>query len=164
MATNPAAGPTERSSSPSALKAVVWAGLIAGAMDIAAAFVTWKLLANVAPARILKGIASGLLGPSAYQGGAGIAALGLFLHFVIAFGAATVFYIASRKMHFLTAKPFVSGPLYGIAVYVLMYWIVLPLSAVHRGPFSARLALLAIVTHMVCVGTPIALAVRRFLR
>ena len=142
----------------------MWAGLVAGAMDITAAFVTWKVLADVAPARILKGIASGLLGSSAYQGGAGIAALGLFLHFVIAFGAATVFYIASRKMRFLTAKPFVSGPLYGIAVYVFMYWIVLPLSAVHRARFSARLALLAIVTHIVCVGTPIALAVRRFSR
>ena len=164
MATNPATGTTDGSSSSSALRAIVWAGLVAGAMDITAAFVTWKVLADVAPARILKGIASGLLGPSAYQGGAGIAALGLFLHFVIAFGAATVFYIASRKMCFLTAKPFVSGPLYGIAVYAFMYWIVLPLSAVHRAPFSARLALLAIVTHIVCVGTPIALAVRRFSR
>ena len=163
MATNPARGTTARGAS-SAVKAIVCAGLIAGAMDITAAFVTWKLLANVAPARILKGIASGLLGSSGLQAGAGIAALGLLLHFVIAFGAATVFYIASRRMRFLATKPFVSGPLYGIAVYVFMYWIVLPLSAVHRGPFSARLALLAIVTHIVCVGTPIALAVRRFSR
>lgn len=153
-----------RAESSGALPAILWAGLIAGAMDITAAFVTWKLLANIAPARILKGIASGLLGPSAYQGGAGVSALGLFLHFVIAFGAASVFYIASRKMRFFTAKPFVAGPLYGIAVYVFMYWIVLPLSAYHRMAFSLRLALLAIVTHIVCVGTPIAVAVRRFSR
>ena len=133
-------------------------------MDISAAFVTWKLLANIAPAQILKGIASGLLGPSAYHGGAGIVALGLFLHFLIAFGAASVFYIASRKMRFLTAKPFIAGPLYGIAVYVFMYWIVLPLSSYHRTAFSPRVALLAIVTHIVCVGTPIAVAVRRFSR
>lgn len=133
-------------------------------MDITAAFVTWKLLANISPARILKGIASGLLGPSAYQGGLRIAFLGMFLHFVIAFGAATVFYFASRKIRFLAEKPWLSGPLYGIAVYIFMYWIVMPLSAYHRMPFSIRLALLAIVTHIVCVGTPIALMIRRFSR
>ena len=162
MAANPTIA--TRAESSGALPAILWAGLLAGAMDISAAFVTWKLLANIAPAQILKGIASGLLGPSAYHGGAGIAALGLFLHFLIAFGAASVFYIASRKMRFLTAKPFIAGPLYGIAVYVFMYWIVLPLSAYHRMAFSPRVALLAVVTHIVCVGMPITVAVRRFSR
>ena len=51
-----------------ALPAIFWAGLAAGVMDITAAFVTWWPQ-GVTPARILKGIAGGLLGPQAYTGG-----------------------------------------------------------------------------------------------
>lgn len=62
----------------------------------------------------------------------------------------------------MTRQPLVAGPLYGFIVYVVMYWIVMPLSLVHPRPFSWSETLLAIATHIVCVGTPIALMVRRF--
>ncbi len=143
-----------------ALAAIGWAGLLCGCMDITAAFVTWGIK-GVSPARILRGIASGLLGPPALAGGWEIAALGAFCHFFIAFSAATVFYAASRRVGFLTRRPLVSGALYGVAVYVVMYWIVVPLSRAHRGPFSWSVTVVAILTHIVCVGTPISLMVRR---
>lgn len=79
-----------------ALPAIFWAGLTCGVMDISAAFVTWWPQ-GVAPSRLLKGIAGGLLGPRAYDGGWPIAALGLACHFFIAFSAATVFYLFSRQ-------------------------------------------------------------------
>lgn len=144
-----------------ALPAIFWAGLTCGVMDITAAFVTWWPK-GVSPSRILKGIASGLLGPDAYNGGWPTAGLGLALHFLIAFSAATVFYFASRKLTFLTRHPFVSGPLYGVAVYLVMYWIVMPLSRYRHRPFTLTSTTIAIVTHIICVGTPIALIISHY--
>jgi hypothetical protein len=141
--------------------AILWGGLLAGALDITAAFVTGGLR-GIRPVRILQFIASGLLGPTAFQGGAGTAALGAVLHFFIAFSAAAVFYLASRELPWLLQRAVVSGLLYGVAVYLIMYWVVMPLSAVRRGPFTWESAIVAVITHMVCVGLPIALTAQRY--
>jgi hypothetical protein len=50
----------------------------------------------------------------------------------------------------------------GVAVYVFMNFVVLPLSAVAKRPFVLELALVILAVHMVFVGLPIALAVRRW--
>jgi len=130
-------------------------------LDITAAFVTWAPR-GIRPAQILRGIASGLLGPKSFDGGWQTALFGTVLHFGIAFSAAGVFYGASRKLLFLRRRPVLSGVLYGIAVYVFMYWVVLPLSAYHKPPFSISATIIAIVTHIVCVGLPISLIVDRY--
>ena len=142
-----------------ALPAIGWGGLIGGILDITTAFIRWR-----PPVRLLQGIASGLLGPRAFQGGLATAALGLALHFFIAFSAAAVYYAASRKLAFLRQRAVVWGLFYGIAVYMFMTWVVVPLSAVRRShaPFSATGLALSLLTHMFCVGLPIALAVRRY--
>jgi hypothetical protein len=146
-----------------AFPAIFWAGFTCGVMDITAAFVTWWPK-GILPSRILKGIASGLLGPDAYNGGWPTAALGLAFHFFIAFSAATVFYIASRKLQFMMLRPVLSGVLYGVAVYFVMYWIVMPLSRYHIRPFSLTNTIIAIITHMVCVGLPISLIISYYSR
>jgi hypothetical protein len=140
---------------------ILSAGITAGVLDITAAFVTWAPQ-GIKPVQILRGIASGLLGPKSFDGGWQTAVLGAVLHFLIAFSAAAVFYGASRKLMFLTRRPILSGALYGIAVYLFMYWVVMPLSAYHRPPFSVSATIVAIITHIVCVGLPISLVVRRY--
>lgn len=147
----------------SAARAIAWGGLIAGALDIIAAFVVYGFF-GARPIPILQGIAGGVLGPQAFQGGLATAALGLFLHFVIAFTATTVFYAASCWMHFLVELPFLTGPLYGVAVYFFMNRVVIPLSAARKFPFTWRGMIIGVVIHIFCVGTPIAFAVRRFSR
>jgi uncharacterized membrane protein YagU involved in acid resistance len=145
-----------------AYRAILWGGLIAGTLDLTAAFVTngWR---GLGPLRILQSIASGLLGADAFKGGFAIALLGVLLHFLIAFIAAAVYYVLSRKFKFLVQQAALSGLLYGIAVYWFMNLVVLPLSFV---PFkiSQRPALLitGLIVHMLCVGLPIALTVRRY--
>ena len=62
-------------------------------------------------------IASGLLGPASFQGGTTTAALGLVLHFVIAFGFATFYNLASRPFPALVRQPVVCGLLYGAAAF-----------------------------------------------
>jgi hypothetical protein len=146
----------------SASQAIVAAGLACGVLDFSAACITWWLRAGVKPIRIGQSIASGLLGPRSFQGGIATSLLGVAIHFLIAFTAATVFYAASRKLKLLTQHVLAAGALYGVAVYIFMYWVVMPLSNVRRGPFSPQLTVIAVVTHIFCVGLPIALAVRKY--
>ena len=142
-------------------KAIISAGTICGVMDITAALVVYGAM-GAKPVRLLQGIAGGVLGPSTYKGGTSTALLGLALHFVIAFGAATVFYIASRGIRFLMDQAVVSGVLYGIAVYFFMQRIVIPLSRANRNPFSLKFMAIGLIIHICCVGLPIALSVRKY--
>ena len=148
---------------PNALLAVLWAGFACGVLDITAALVVYGFF-GAKPVPLLQGIASGLLGQKAFNGGLATALLGLLCHFFIAFGAAAVYYVASRTIRFLIQHAVVSGVLYGVAVYFFMNRIVLPLSAVGKRPFSIKMMIVGVVIHIFCVGLPISLSVRRFSR
>jgi hypothetical protein len=143
--------------------AIFWGGLLCGILDLTSAFVAY-VPRGVAAIRIPQSVASGLLGPAAFEGGAATAALGICLHFTIALVAAAVFYAASRRIRFLTAHPFISGLLYGEVVYAFMNLVVLPLSAIHRWPpsFTFPALIAGLLGHPFVVGWPIALAVRKF--
>ena len=143
---------------------IFWGGLIAGTLDICAAFLTAWLRRGVSPGAVLRFVASGLLGAAAFTGGAKTAAIGLALHFLIATVATIVFYLASRKLLFLVERPVHFGLLYGVAVYLFMNFVVLPLSLVTRGPVTVSGFIIGLLTIMFCVGLPIALIVRRFSR
>ena len=146
-----------------AFLAIFWGGLACGVLDITQAFIASWSFRGAPPARVLQTVASGLLGPSAYKGATATAALGAFLHFFIAFSAAAVFYLASRKISFLLEMPVVSGLIYGELVFLFMTFVVLPLSAIHRVPtFTLGYILTGPIGHPLLVGLPIALAVRRF--
>jgi uncharacterized membrane protein YagU involved in acid resistance len=138
---------------------ILLGGTLAGVLDILAAFLmSWP---RVPPVRVLQYIASGALGPSAFRGGAATAAVGLALHFVIAFAAAALYVAASRRWRVLTARSVASGSVYGVVVYAMMQLVVLPLSRVTRGTPTWRSVALMIGIHIVCVGLPIAFAARR---
>ena len=139
---------------------VLAAGAIAGVLDILAAFAL-QATNGVAPHRVLQAIASGLLGPAAYRGGAATTALGLLLHFVIACGAAAVFYAASRRWPVLVRRAVPAGAVFGVLVYAFMNLVVLPLSRVNFRPPAARTVAIMLAIHIACVGLPIALTVRR---
>lgn len=143
-----------------ALRTIVTAGLVVGVLDISSAFVIWWQR-GVAMQRGLQGIAVGLLGTKSFTGGIATAGLGLAIHFFIAFVVVSIFYLASRKIRFLTKKPFVSGVSFGIGVYMVMYWIVLPTAfPTFRHRFSNEVLELAI--HICLIGLPTAFIVRRY--
>ena len=143
-----------------AFRTIVTAGLVVGVLDISSAFVIWWLR-GVGARRGLQGIAAGLLGANSYEGGMVTAGLGLALHFFVAFVVVSIFYLASRKIEFLTIHPVVSGVLYGIGVYMVMYWFVLPTVF---PTFRHRLGndLLAVAIHVSLIGLPCAFIVRHY--
>ena len=137
------------------MRPIVWGGVACGVLDLAAAyFVLWKPV-GISAVRGLQGIARGLIGASAASGGLASAALGVVVHFTIALSAAAVYVLASRAMRILTTQAALCGLLYGVAVYLFMYGVVL---RVRFGPVP--LTATGIIIHMFCVGLPIALAAR----
>jgi hypothetical protein len=144
-----------------AFPAILLAGLACGALDITAAFVVYGNMFHVGPVRILHNVASGLLGRNAYSGGLATAAVGLLCHFIIALGAATVFFFLSRAFPFLLTQAVLWGALYGVAVYFFMNRVVVPLSNVAKTPFSFKMMIIGVIIHIFCVGLPIALVTRR---
>lgn len=150
-----------RLSAPKAASAILGGGFAAGVMDISAALVVYGYF-GLQPLRLLQGIASGLLGPRALDGGLSTALLGLLCHFVIALSAAALYFAISRRFHFLVRNFVLSGVLYGVAVYFFMNRIVVPLSNARKYPFSFKMMVIGVVIHIFCVGLPISTAVRRF--
>ena len=141
-------------------RTVAVAGLLAAGFDIAFALVFYGRQ-GVAPARLLQGIASGVLGPSAFTLATWTVALGAALHFFIALCAAFIYWGASRRFSVLTRGPLVSGAAFGVAMYVAMHFIVLPLSRVHFRLPSLHNVLGELFSHIVLFGMVIALGVAR---
>jgi hypothetical protein len=134
-------------------------GLIVGTLDILSAFII-ALSRGSTVTRLLQFIASGLLGPQAFQGGAATAILGLALHFFIAFTLVAVFYAARRRFDFVRDHAISSGIIYGLIVFAVMNLIVLPLSAA-KPRHSVSGDLIQIGIHMFVIGLPTSLLLRR---
>jgi hypothetical protein len=139
-----------------ALPAIFVGGLIAGALDLTSAFITFGW-------GVPRAIAGGLLGPTALHGGTGTFVLGVLLHFFIACSAAAIYYAASLRLGFMTEHAVVCGMFYGIAIFLVMNLVVLPLSALHaKGPYRLAGLIQGLLVHMIIIGLPIALSVKRF--
>jgi hypothetical protein len=138
------------------LRPILVGGAIAGTFDLTCAFFTFGLGAP-------RGIAGGLLGRQAVlQGGAGIWILGFLLHYFIAISAAGLYCLASRKLELLRDHWLVCGIFYGIAIWLVMNRVVLPLSAYHfTGPYQFRGMLQGLLVHMFIIGLPISFSLRR---
>jgi hypothetical protein len=140
---------------------VLIGGLVAGTLDISYAWAFWSLKAGVPAIRIFQSVAKGLLGPASYKGGAITAALGLLLHYFIAITMSVVYYLVSRRWTALSERPLPYGATYGLVLYGIMNYIVVPLSAARGGGSGGALwVTLSILVHMFLIGVPISFATR----
>jgi hypothetical protein len=131
---------------------ILYGTLVVGSLDALDAIVM-SLLKGSTPARMFRGIASGLLGREALTGGLPAAVLGMLLHFFIAFSVVTTFYLASRRLSVLARHPLVCGPIYGVLVYLFMYRLVIPLSAIGITPrFALPWSINDVLIHALGVG------------
>ena len=152
---------------PGAFGTIVYGGLAVGVLDFLDATIFFGLWYGVKPIRVWWSVASGLIGRErAINGGIRTALLGLFLHFVIAFLIAIVFYGASLVLPTLIRHPVIWGMIYGVACYFVMTYVVVPLSAVppRTAPIPWPVYLNGIIGHALLVGLPIALCARRSAR
>lgn len=148
---------------PSAFDTIVLGGLLSGTLDAMDGVVAFGFI-GMNPIQVLQYIASGLVGAPSFQGGLKTAALGAALHYFIAFAVAAIYYAASLKLPVLHLRPVKWGLTYGVAVFLVMNYVVLPLSAVPKSPFSLALFLNGVIGHAVFVGLAIAWFARRSAR
>src|SRR5215212_7919083 len=136
---------TER---PRAFDTILYGGLAVGVLDGLFALVFYGLILGVKPIRIFQSVASGLLGRASYDGGVPTFLMGLLLHFVVATCIAAVYYAASLLLPVLIRRAVVCGLIYGMLAYLVMTYVVVPLSAARPGSFSPT----AIIGHALLVG------------
>ena len=110
------------------------AGLVAGTVDIGVACEIYHLSLGV----ILRSIASGLIGAAAFEGGAATALLGLLLQWAMSVLIAMIYGAATLLLPDMRRRWPLSGVIAGVVTYVVMSYLVVPLSA---SPFRPSLSL-----------------------
>ena len=147
------------------IRAILWIGLVAGTLDITENLV-FNHFRGISPWRVFQYIASGLIGMKAFQNGLASVALGVAIHYAIALTWTAVFYAASRRLAILTRRPVLSGLVYGGTVYLLMNFVVLPLSNVPHPRAAVTLAsrINGVLALLLFIGLTISLLTRRYQR
>lgn len=145
------------------IKTILLAGLLTGLLDATAAMVQAYFWNDVTPDRVWKYVASGAIGRPAFSGGTGIVVLGLFFHFLNAFLFTVTFFFLYPLIRPYAPHIVITGMLWGIVVWAVMQFVVLPLSNIPPlPPFNFKKALPQIIIHMFCVGLPMALVIHRY--
>ncbi|MEO8572415.1 MAG: hypothetical protein ABI481_00475 [Pyrinomonadaceae bacterium] len=144
---------------PGALDTILLGGLAIGVLDFLDATLFFALYSGAPFQRIWQGVSSGLSGSEAARaGGWATALLGIFLHFIISFGIATVYFIGARKIPLLIRHPVVSGLIFGVMAHLVMRYVVVPLSAIGAvSPYNLPNFLNSVIGHALLVGLPVAL-------
>ncbi|MET0272650.1 MAG: hypothetical protein ABW360_06635 [Phenylobacterium sp.] len=139
--------------------AIVAGGLTGATCD----FIAAMLIYNLPALTVGKAVARGWFGKAAMQGGNDVAAIGIVSHYAILLVAAAIFVFASLRFPVLRNRAWIVGPLFGAGIYLVMHYIVLPLSALHAisNPHGIQLVE-EVLGHMFVIGLPIALWARYF--
>lgn len=150
-------------SRPPAFKTLLWAGFIAGSLDILAAIIVYVYVMNVTTSiHLLQGIANGVFGKSAFEGGISMALLGLAIHYTIAFSFTLFYFLIFPLIPFLNKRRMVSGLLYSIFVWCVMNIAVLPLLHIANISVKWKGILRGVLILMFCYGLPVSLVISRY--
>lgn len=148
--------------SPSFFAAALRSGLIVGILDITAACVHAYLARGSAPAKVLRYIASGVFGKEALAADSGLEPLGLLFHFIIATGWTLLFFALYPKIKILSMNKVLVGFGYGIFIWLMMNFVVVPLSNVPTGPRNLLHMFIGIGIHLVVIGLSISLLANQY--
>lgn len=141
-------------------RAIALGGLTVGSLDALDAALFFEPR-GVPLDRIFRGIAGGLLGrEAAMAGGTAMLLLGIVLHFTVATGIVTVLVLAARRRPALVRRPLVVGPIYGMLAWLVMNFVVIPLSAIGPRIPPTPAVINGLLIHMAGVGIPAALFAR----
>lgn len=139
-------------------QAILGGGVAAGLADIGAA----SMIFGVGPLRIMRSIAGGMVGRDvAKAGGLDISMLGLALQVGMSLLFAIFYVLVSRRLPVLAQRPWLCGAVYGVGVYAVMNYIVVPLSAVHGKAPAEPTMILKNMIAMIVFGLIIALFASR---
>lgn len=140
-----------------ALSAIFLGGVIAATIDIAAA----SLISSRSPAFIMQAIAGGLLGKASFDGGIATVILGALLQEVMGVLIATIYVVLSKAVSGVRRRWITSGLAYGVIVFFVMNYVVVPLSAWKAAPHFTTGKFAANMAAMLLFGIIVAFFARR---
>jgi len=140
---------------------VVLGGLVLGTLDLMFATSFWKIGYGVSATRVMQSVARGVLGTASFEGGVPTALLGTALHYTIAITMAATYYAVSRRYRMLTRWPVACGVAYGALLYLIMNFVVLPLSRVGLPKFDNAVWVASSIVMHTIFGVICALTARR---
>ena len=105
---------------------------------------------------ILQTVASDPFGNEIAGSPAG-ASLGLVVHFAIMAIMVAVYVLAASRIPALNRYWWIAGPIYGVGLWLVMYWVVMPLRwESYQTPSEALPILKQLISHCLLTGLPIA--------
>ena len=147
----------------SLLRLSVIGGLIIGVLHlIVQVGVVYGLILKNPFIEVLQYIASGLIGGTAFAGGLTTALLGLILEFIMTIIIAGIFIFSADRIDLLRKNVIVGSLLYGFGVFIVMNFVVQPLSAAPALPAPPMGLLIEIVLeHILIIGLPLGILLKR---
>jgi hypothetical protein len=149
----------------SLLRSIALGGMIIGVTQlIIQEWVVFSVHSNNPFIAVLQYIASGVLGNAAFDGGIGTALLGVLFHFFISFVIAGVFILSADRIPLLRRYAIPGALVYGFGVFIVLDFIVIPLSKAPPLPASTIAVPLLIETaidHILVIGLTLGIIVRR---
>lgn len=143
-------------------RAFLAALLVAGTLDILSAF-AFSALGGVTPGQVLRYVASGPFGDGMRDWGVTGAAIGLLVHFFLMNLMVDVLGMSAMRWPALLTRWVITGIVYGLILYAVMYWVVVPLRFGRFPALSLWGVGNALFSHIVCVGLPMAYVLRRMM-
>jgi uncharacterized membrane protein YagU involved in acid resistance len=145
------------------LKPILLTGLLAATLDIAFAFINAYTVNNVPPARVLQYIASAAFGKRAYEGGLPMQLTGLLFHYLIAMSFAAIFFYLFTKIRVLQKNIIVTAIIFGTTAWLVMTFMVLPLTKLTWKAPVLKNALVAIGILVLAIGLPVSIIAKKTL-
>lgn len=143
---------------------ILGTGVVVAALDFLYVLVRWVWLGHVLTVeQLAQSIATGVLGRAAFDGGVGTALLGVALHLTIACGWTLVFFLVTARVPPLralvttTRGQVLAGLLWGPLVWLLMDFVVLPLSLARPTPTTSPTFYINLLQHALMIGLPMSL-------
>ena len=143
------------------------AGLIAGILDITGACINAYIQSEgkTTPIKVLKYVASGAFDPKTFSNPTLLAVCGLLVHFFIAISFTFLFFFLAKQFPALVKYPIPIGILYGIFVWAAMRYVILFYLSRHKHrPFELKEQSILAGILVLCIGIPVALFARRYVR
>lgn len=139
------------------------AWIVCGILDLVYACIATMLVGGT-PQAVLLSVASGPFGDAVANWGETAAFAGFLVHFAIMAVMVAGYGLLVSRSPLGRMNPWLAGTLYGFALYLVMYWVVLPLRFPSAFPQTDPIRIAgALFPHIVLVGIPMALIARRYL-
>ena len=144
------------------LRLILLSGLLVGTLDITAACTDYYIATGKGPEAVLRYVASGVFGQTAFTGSDAMQAWGLLFHYIIAFSFTIFFFWLYPRIKFMAAHPVLTAIIYGVFMWVVTTRIVVPLSNTPKGTFVWWKALKAAAILIVMIGLPLSLIAGKY--